>query len=206
MDRALLATGLLSLIGMAAMAAIALASDPPLVPLPDLGDHVGGPVRTEADVRDVRPAGPFVRYLLSDGNRSVEAVADRALGISPGDRVRVEGVPERFQGRLQLRLEPQGLQILRPWRENHVPLTLLLAEPWSRTGMNLVTSGLVETQGEPSRVATPDGGRQIHATDVPPDLPRGVLLLLEARLLYDPQTARFDLQIGAWQRVVPGGA
>lgn len=206
MDRPLVATSVLSLLGMAAMAAIAHASEPPLVPLPDLGAHVGGPVRTEASVRDVRPAGPFVRYILSDQNRSVEAVSDRPLGASPGDRVLVEGVPERFQGRLQVRLATDGLQVLRPWRANHVPLDLVLAEPWTWNGMNLVTSGLVETRGGSARVSSIEARSAIHATRLPPDLPRGVLVLLEARLHYDPDSARFDLEISSWQAATPTGA
>lgn len=202
MDRGLLVTIVLSCLGIAAMAVVAAATGPRLVALSEVPNHVGVPIRVHADVLEARASGPFFRYLLAEDNRSIEAIADHRTAVSPGDRVEAEATPERFQGRLQLRLVQDGLRILRPWREHHVPLDLLLDDPWSHRGTNLVTSGLLRT----GRLITPDEARSVQATKVPADAPRGELLVLEILFRYDSEGGRFVAEIEAWRPGASGGA
>lgn len=192
MDRSLLATLAFSAVGMAALGVVALASEPPLVAIPELGQHIGSTVRVRALVQDVRPSGPFLRLVLAAENRTVEATSEQAPAASPGDHVEAVGTVERFQGRLQLRLGSGTVKVLQPWQAGHVPLAVLLAAPWERQGMNVVTSGRPLPVGNSWRLSAAEATATIALTGIEGD-PPPVLHRVEARLDYEADKARFRL-------------
>lgn len=198
MDRGLLASTLVSLVGLVVMGIVAATVEPPLVTFAELDQKMGATVTVEADVASIesRPEG-WTRMRLQQANGSVEAVAEQPVNVSAGDRVRATGQVGSHAGRIQLRIESsQDVRLIRPWRENHVPLSRLARDPWTYAGTHVRTSGTIE-------------GRVLHSDHDAFGVPlRGATTrdgphLVDAVFAYDPGSARFFLDVERTEPLKP---
>ena len=196
MSRAVLLLTLASFGGVGLLAIVADTTDPPIVPIPELGLHAGTTVRVDGRLLDVETHdGGFTRGLVAQDNRSVPLLAREGFRASAGDRVLVEVRVLQENGRIELELEhPGDLTILLPWREGHVPLDRILDDPWSYRQSNLRTSGLLERDSRGLWLAA-RGDARIQLTNVPNHAMLESRLVVDGLFTYEPNYAAFRIRV-----------
>lgn len=207
MDRPVLLLSLASVGGIFLMAAVAHTSEPPLVAFSDLARWVGNSVRTDGRVLEPQfyDSG-FTRFLLSNDNRTATVNLREALDLSAGDQARVEARVLEAGQSIVLELDSASdVTVLVPWRENHVPLSKLVANAWHYEGANVRTSGILEHKGTTASLADPTSTTRIGL--IQNGLAwssSGAHVLVDGILEYEPEGAAFRLRPTHLERAAAG--
>lgn len=176
---------------------------PPLVPLSAADRYEGQTVCLEATLAQLEetPTGA-ARMLLSDGNRTLAAMAPFEPDASPGDVVRACGEVHRFLQRLELDVRtPQDLRIAHPWREDAVPLHQLSERPWAFDGRHVATRAHVVRDAGLAYAWDPGTDARLRlALPFGAPNPEPGTHQIEGRLAYDPDASTFALHV---ERLIP---
>ncbi len=111
-----------ALVCIAGLHLLATASEPTSIPLADLAEHEGKTVRVTGLVVQVERYDSSASLLLRDGSTSARVYVPDEVTVRRGDRIRVTGTIQRYEGRLEIMAD--GVTVL-AYTNDSIPLPVL---------------------------------------------------------------------------------
>jgi hypothetical protein len=180
-----------ALVCIAGLYLLATASEPASIPLADLADYEGETVRVTGLAVQVERYDSSASLLLRDSSTSAWVYVPDGVTVRRGDRIRVTGTVQRYEGRLEIMAD--GVTVL-AYTNDSIPLPLLASRhddfcdttvTVNGTAANVTRHGFRLADGTCS-ILVRHPGRTYNIT-------RGDEVTVTAMLRYDPDTMCFYL-------------
>ncbi|MFO8133713.1 MAG: OB-fold nucleic acid binding domain-containing protein [Thermoplasmatota archaeon] len=172
---------------------VGTASEPSSISLADLDEHEGETVQAAGLVVHVQRYSQAASFVLRNGSVSARVFSPHGADIRQGDRVRVTGTVQRYQGRLEIMAD--NVTVLAS-AIRMVPLSVLAGCYDDFLGATVTVNGSAARVGpEMFRLADGSHSIEVRHPEQACNLTAGIEVSVTGTLRYDPDILCFYLSI-----------